>query len=145
VLNGGVILIATPDGVTGRAIVDHLAGLGYGSVVVGAGGDALLSVVEKQVGLAVVDLALEEPCGKKVLEILRKMRPRLPLIVLSGDSSVETGREILQHGPFYYLIKPVNLEELGQYVRIALARNRRILAEPGGPWPARRADSGRDA
>jgi len=65
------------------------------------------------------------------------MRPRLPVIVLSGDHSVEAGRQILQHGVFYYFLKPLDLEELDQIVRLALAPSKQLAAEMNQGAPER--------
>jgi DNA-binding NarL/FixJ family response regulator len=55
--------------------------------------------------------------------------------VLSGYNSIETGRQILQHGVFYYLLKPVDVKELDQVVQTALARGKRSAAgiDEGAP------------
>ena len=118
------ILIAASDPSTRREILDRLSVQGYQAIAVERGSDALLAVTEDNVGLAILDISVQEPSGARTVEILRKMRPRLPVIVLSGDPSVETGRQILQHGVFYYFLKPLDLEELDQIVRIALAPNK---------------------
>ena len=127
-LGNRIILIATPEVSTRQEVLDRLSAQGYQVISVERGSDVLLAVAGDSIGLAILDLSIEEPSGVKTVEILRKMRPRLPLIVLSGDHSVEAGRQILQHGPFYYLLKPLNLEELDQLVRIALSSKRPLTA-----------------
>ena len=122
------VLIATAEPSTRQEILECLSVQGYQTVAVERGSDALLAVAEDNIGVAIVDLSIQEPSGIRTVEILRKMRPRLPLIVLSSDDSVETGRQILQHGPFYYLLKPLNLDELAQLVGIALTPNKRSAA-----------------
>lgn len=129
------ILIATPEPLTRQELLGRFSGQGYQAIAVERGGDALLAVAEDNVGLVILDISIQEPSGAKTVEILRKMRPLLPVIVLSDDHSVETGRQILQHGVFYYFLKPLDLEELDQIVRLALAPNKRLAAgmKPGAP------------
>ena len=122
------ILVVTSEPSPRQEIVDCLSAQGLRAVAVERGSDALLAVAEDNICLVVLDLSVQEPSGARTFEILRKMRPRLPVIVLSGDSSVETGRQILQLGVFYYLLKPLNLEELDQVVRLALALGKRLGA-----------------
>ncbi len=119
----------------GEELSERLSGQGYKSIAVGRGSDALLSIAENNISLVILDTSIQDPSGPKTVEILRKMRPRLPVIVLSGDPSVETGRDILQHGVFYYFLKPLELEELDQIVKFALVRNRQLGAgtDEGGP------------
>jgi len=121
-----IILIATPEPSIKQQILDWLSAQGYRTAAVEWGGDALLAVAEDNVRLVIMDLSLQEPSGAKTVEILRKIRPRLPVIVLSGDHSIETGRQVLQHGVFYYLLKPLDLKELDQVVRTALAHGKRF-------------------
>ena len=123
-----MILIATPEPLTGQEFRGRFSGQGYRTIAVERGSDALLSIAESNISLVILDISIQDPSGPKTVEILRKMRPRLPVIVLSGDPSVETGREILQHGVFYYFLKPLDLEELDQIVRVALAPNKRLAA-----------------
>lgn len=122
-----MILVATSDPSAGQAIIEHLTARGHRASTVERGADALLAVAEDRFELAIIDLAIQEPVGAKTVEIVRKMRPRLPVIVLSDDDSVETGRQVLQHGPFYYLLKPLNLEELWQIVQLALCGGKRAM------------------
>jgi len=139
-----IILIATPEPSTKQQILDWLSAQGYRTAAVERGSDALLAVAEDNIGLVIVDLSLQEPSGAKTVEILRKIRPRLPVIVLSGDHSIETGRQVLQHGVFYYLLKPFDLEELDQVVRTALAPGKRLAAgnDEGAPKTGSEAEKG---
>jgi DNA-binding NtrC family response regulator len=124
--NHPIILIATPEPLTRQELLGRLSDQGYQAIAVERGSDALLGIAEENVSLVILDSSVQEPSGIKTVEILRKMRPRLPVIVLSADHSVEAGREILQHGVFYYFVKPLDLAELDQIVRIALAPNKQL-------------------
>lgn len=123
------VLIVTPELSIRQQILSRVSAKGYQAIAAERGYDALLTVVEQNVGLVIIDLSIDESAGVKTVEILRKIRPRLPLVVLSGDWSLEAGRQVLQHGVFYYLLKPVDLEELDQIIRIAFTSNRQQTAE----------------
>ena len=129
------IVIATPEPSAGQELFERFSRQSYQVATVERGGDVLLAVAEENIALVVMDILIQEPSGTKTVEILRKMRPRLPVIVLSGDTSVEMGRQILQYGVLYYFVKPLNLEELDQIVRIALEPNkhRKAEVEPQAP------------
>jgi DNA-binding NtrC family response regulator len=126
--NHRIILVATPEPLARQELLARFSGQDYQVIAVERGSDALLVVAEESVGLVILDISIQEPSGAKTVEILRKMRPRLPVIVLSGDHSVEAGRQILQHGVFYYFLKPFNPEELDQIVRLALTSSKRLAA-----------------
>jgi len=118
------VLIVTSELSIRQQILSRVSAKGYQTVAAERCCDALLAVVEQNVGLVIIDLSIDEPAGVKTVEILRKIRPRLPLVVLSGDLSLEAGRQVLQHGIFYYLLKPFDCEEFDQVVQIALTSNR---------------------
>ena len=82
------VLIAASERSTRQEILDHLSVQGYRAIAVERGSDALLAVTEGNISLAILDISVQEPSGAKTVEILRKMRPRLPVIVISGDPSV---------------------------------------------------------
>ena len=125
------VLIVTSELSIRQQLLSRVSAKGYQAVAAERCCDALLAVVEQNVGLVIIDLSIDEPAGVKTVEILRKIRPRLPLIVLSGDRSLEAGRQVLQHGVFYYLLKPFDCDELDQIVQIALTSNKQRAAGPG--------------
>lgn len=130
-----IILIATPEPHTRQQILDWISSQGYRVAAVERGSDVLLAVAEDNIRLVILDLSIQEPSGAKTVEILKKIRPRLPVIVLSGDHSIETGRQVLQHGVFYYLLKPLDAKELDQVVQTALAPGKRyaVGVDEGAP------------
>jgi DNA-binding NtrC family response regulator len=122
------VLIVAPESVIRQQILSRVAAQACRTVTAETGSDALLAVVDHDVALVILDLSIAEPSGSKTIEILRKLRPRLPLVVLSGDRSLEAGRQVLQHGVFYYLLTPFDGNELDQIVQIALTSTRHRAA-----------------
>lgn len=122
------VLIVAPESVLRQQILSRVAAQACRTVTAGTGSDALLAVVEHDVALVILDLSIAEPSGSRTIEILRKIRPRLPLVVLSDDRSLDAGRQVLQHGVFYYLLTPFDVDELDQIVRIALTSTRQRAA-----------------
>lgn len=114
------VLIVASESTIRQQILSRVAAQACQTVTAETGSDALLAVVEHDVALVILDLSIAEPSGSKTIEILRKIRPRLPVVVLSGDRSLEAGRQVLQHGVFYYLLAPFDVDELDQIVQIAL-------------------------
>lgn len=122
------VLIVAPESLIRQQILSRVAAQACRTVTAETGSDALLTVVEHDVALIILDLSIAEPSGSKTIEILRKIRPRLPVVVLSDDRSLEAGRQVLQHGVFYYLLTPFDIDELDQIVRIALTSTRQRAA-----------------
>lgn len=122
------VLIVAPESAIRQQILSRVAAQACRTVTAGTGSDALLAVVEHDVALVILDLSIAEPSGSRTIEILRKIRPRLPVVVLSDDRSLEAGRQVLQYGVFYYLLTPFDVDELDQIVRIALTSTRQRAA-----------------
>jgi DNA-binding NtrC family response regulator len=55
---------------------------------------------------------MEDMDGIEVLKILKKMDPRIAVIMLTGHGSAEAAREGIEHGAFDYLTKPCELDAL---------------------------------
>jgi DNA-binding NtrC family response regulator len=122
------VLIVAPESAIRQQILSRVVAQACPTVTAETGSDALLAVIEHDVALVILDLSIAEPSGSKTIEILRKIRPRLPLVVLSGDRSLEAGRQVLQHGVFYYLLTPFEGNELDQIVQIALTSTKQRAA-----------------
>ena len=60
--------------------------------------------------------------GVEVLEHLRRDRPTLRVIVLTGNEDVEVARATLRAGAFDYLGKPFSITVLARVVAAAVAR-----------------------
>lgn len=88
----------------------------------GQSGEALLWILEKNVDLVILDLQMEGLAGLTTLQILKRSRPKVPVVVVSANGSVETGSRVMQQGVFYYLLKPIDDRELSEVIGSALQR-----------------------
>jgi nitrogen regulation protein NR(I) len=81
-----------------------------------------------------LDVRLPDLSGLDVLQELRRMDPKLPVIVMTTHGTAETAIEAMQRGAFDYVLKPWDLDELTDLVNKALAAGRlghvRALIEP---------------
>ncbi len=75
------------------------------------------SMLEKDISLLIFDL--DSPDGQNFdsIDIIRKLRPRLPIIILSKDNSFETLKILVQKGVFYSAIKPIQTEEIEEVIK----------------------------
>ena len=75
------------------------------------------SILEKEINLFILDLDSPEGLNFDSIDIIRKLRPRLPIIVLLEDDSLETLKTLVQKGVFYSAIKPVQNEEIQEVIQ----------------------------
>jgi DNA-binding response OmpR family regulator len=72
------------------------------------------------VGLVVLDLMLPRRSGREVLEVLRRVRPGLPVIVLTARGELEDRVAGLDAGAVDYVVKPFSVAELAARIRAHL-------------------------
>ena len=115
------ILFASTDGNVKEQVFQALDGIEtYSLVWVDNSGDLLINTLDKEIDLAVIDENLDGMAISKLIEIVKKSRPRIPLIIISSDNSREELTRVLEHGIFYFIIKPINSTELKEAVESVL-------------------------
>ncbi len=111
-----ILFAVSDEGMKGQ-VLEVLDGIATCSLTwVGDCGDLLLKILEKDIDLAIIDENLAGMAGPKLIKIIKKSRPRIPLIVLSSGNSKEELARVLEQGVFYFIIKPINCEELKEAV-----------------------------
>ena len=84
--------------------------------------DAIKHVKDTHVDLAILDIKLKKMSGIQVLEELKKLRPEIKVIMLTGYPTIETAREAIELGAGEYCVKPIDKTELEEKVAEVLAR-----------------------
>ena len=74
--------------------------------------EALESVAENAVDLALLDIRLGQDDGIDLLLKLKEIRPDILCVMVTGFGSIETAIQALRNGAYDYLRKPVNPGEL---------------------------------
>ena len=69
-------------------------------------------ILESEITLLFLDLESPQNIALDSIDIIRKLRPRLRIIVLSIDNTLETLKALAQKGIFYSTIKPIQAEEI---------------------------------
>ncbi|MBL6972582.1 MAG: response regulator [Desulfobacterales bacterium] len=91
-----------------------------------SGTEALQALRKADFDVVVLDLKMEDMNGIEVLKILKKMDPKLPVIMLTGHGSEEGAREGIRFGAIDYLTKPCDFEELVEKIK-KIHKNRRCF------------------
>ena len=82
--------------------------------------DALRLVNDSPIHVALLDIMLGEENGIDILQTLHKIRPHLPVIMMTGYASIETAVQSMKLGAFDYVKKPLDFEQLMQVVDNAI-------------------------
>jgi len=78
--------------------------------------------------LVITDLKLPDGTGLDIIAAVRSRRPRLPIMMITSYSSVDSAIAALRGGAVDYVIKPFNNDELLRAVARALTQRRMPLA-----------------
>ena len=120
------VLVVDDSPPTARALARILANAGYRSTVAHSGSEALDHAQRLDFAAAVVDIHLGDMNGLVVAQKLReRIGPSGTIIILSGDTSLETLNSLPHVGATYFFSKPVSatklLERLKEWVPMTAA------------------------
>jgi len=107
-----------------------LSGLGFGIVEAARGEEALSLVRTSQFDAVLLDINMPGMGGVEVCRQMRKVSPRLPIVMLTVQGSEDRKVEALDAGADDYITKPFQLRELIARIRAAVRRNK--IAEEEG-------------
>jgi DNA-binding NtrC family response regulator len=77
-----------------------------------SGEDALAHVEREPLDVVVLDVKMPGLDGIETLREIKKRRPLIEVIMLTGHASVEAAIEGMELGAFDYLMKPIEFESL---------------------------------
>jgi CheY-like chemotaxis protein len=117
----GRVLVVEDEPRVGAMLRDVLVELGYIVKLAAGGAEALQLVPVFEPDVVLLDLMMPEMSGVEVLDHLRRERPTLRVVIMSGNEDVEVARATLRDGAFDYLGKPFKIEVLARVVAAAVA------------------------
>ena len=127
------ILIADDDRSIRTVLTQALERAGY-QVRATASAATLWRWVEESEGAVVItDVLMPGENGLDLIPRIRRLRPTLPVIVMSAQSTLTTAIQATQRGAFEYLPKPFDLTELLAVVKRALNQPHSPQASPAAP------------
>jgi DNA-binding response OmpR family regulator len=106
-----------------RGVVDALQASGYEAIDAGDGNRGLEQAIRHGIDLVLLDLLLPKRDGLEVLRELRRIRPTLPVIVLTARGSEDDRVRGLRLGADDYVIKPFSARELLARIEAVLRRS----------------------
>ena len=118
------------------------------TVLMSRGGEEALELVEREHPDAVVlDVRMPGMNGLDALSAMKRAQPRLPVIVMTGQGTMETAIEATKRGAFDYQLKPFDpeamLELIERAVQGARVMDRQVALDPQTAAPGVDAIVGR--
>ena len=84
-------------------------------------------VKNEEYDLILCDIRMPKMDGVEVLEAVKKIKPEIPMVMISGHGDLETAINTMRLGAFDYISKPPDLNRLLNTVRNALDRKQLVV------------------
>ncbi len=103
-------------------MIRRLKAKGFDARGVNRGKEALELLDENDFDVCVLDVKMPGMDGIETLREMKKKKPLMEVIMLTGHGSVESGVQGLQLGAYNYVMKPVPFADLLQQINQAYER-----------------------
>jgi two-component system, NtrC family, nitrogen regulation response regulator GlnG len=128
----GNILLADDDAAIRTVLNQALSRAGYEVRSTGNAATLWRWVAQGEGDLIITDVVMPDENAFDLLPRIKRVRPELPIIVMSAQNTFMTAIRASERGAYEYLPKPFDLKELVAIVGRALSRPR-DAATPNGP------------
>ena len=92
--------------------------------------EGINKIREKDYDLVLCDIKMPKMDGVEVLEAVKKIKPEIPMVMISGHGDLDTAVNTMRLGAFDYISKPPDLNRLLNTVRNALDKNCLLYTSP---------------
>ncbi len=93
-----------------------------------SGGDALELIDTEPYDVVILDLQMPGMDGIEALARIKRRRPNIQVVLLTGHATVEKGVEAMKRGALEFLEKPIDLSKLTEVIHQARAE-KMVLVE----------------
>ena len=129
----GSILVADDDAAIRTVLNQALSRAGYEVRVTGAASTLWRWVQAGEGDLVITDVVMPDENAFDLLPRIKKLRPELPIIVMSAQNTFMTAIKASERGAYDYLPKPFDLKDLVAIVGRALSQPKpRVVRETNG-------------
>lgn len=129
VSSGARVLVVDDEPMVGEAASRILCAYGYTVIVACSGQEALQILAQQRVDVCLSDLHMPGLGGKAFIKHLCQHHPDLPIVVMTGDDSLQMMREVLDCGASDYVVKPWRTHELPIVIERNIRRHQLWMEE----------------
>lgn len=118
-----LILVVENDPPLLQTLAETVTALGYDATLATTAADGMtLAEVAPPVAI-ILDIAVPELTGMTTLDRLKTLHPGVPIIMVAPAAAESFARDMLKHGAFDYVTKPLNVGHLTEVLRAAVRRS----------------------
>ena len=114
------VLCVDDEAAVGVVLEHTLTRLGHTPVLAGSVAEAMAAIERSDIDLIIADYVMPDSTGLDLLKLLAEQGHRIPVIIMTGYSSIESAVTSIKSGAIDYLTKPVRPETLEIAVNQAL-------------------------
>lgn len=90
---------------------------GHNAVIAGSG-KAALKIIRNQIfDLILLDIFLPDTVAYDLIPHIKKQWSGIKIITMTGYSNIEVEKKVRSQGISYYMVKPINLDELKSIIQ----------------------------
>ncbi len=104
-------------------------GAGYQTTATSDGQSTLQALASANFDLAILDWQLPDMDGVALLKEIRRLYPKLPVVIMTGFGSSDTAETVLQLGARYFIFKPFDPRFIVSLVNDVLRKDK--VLRPG--------------
>lgn len=119
---GRILIVDDEEGV--RESFKLILGESYSLAFAANTADAAVKLETDPFDLVMLDIKMPKMNGLEFLKEIKKKRPRLPVIIVTGYESVETAQAALRNGARDYIPKPFDPKDILNAVEKVLSNPR---------------------
>ena len=113
------LLIVDDEKQFGDVLSKRLQLQGFEVATVFNGEEAVQMVQKRDFDVVILDVLMPGKSGIDTLKEIKKINPLIHIIMLTGHARIDTAIEGMELGAYDYLIKPTEIEELVEKIRLA--------------------------
>ena len=120
------ILVVDDDNLLRKLVTGQLSQAGFGAAPAASGSEALAALRDSDFDVVLLDVMMPDLSGLEALKEIRQLDDPPEVIMLTADTSLQTGLEAMRHGAYDYLTKPATLDEMEAVIRKADEKRRLV-------------------
>jgi CheY-like chemotaxis protein len=123
---GGTILVADDDPLVRNALASVLRRRGFACVAVSTAEQALTALRQQPIDVLICDIGMPGNADLELVRHLSEQEDAPPIILVTGQPSLETALQAVRLRVFDYLLKPVDTSQLLALAQAGIATRRSL-------------------
>ncbi len=118
--NRGILLVVDDTEPIRKSMSRQLSRIGYVIQTADSGAAALAALRKEPFDLAIIDYRMPEMNGLELFYKIKAESPYLPVIMITGEGSIDLALEFMKAGGTNFLVKPLKFERLNADIQQAI-------------------------